>query len=176
MLRSPCNGVFTKYARPPGRGCLRTERLEVRMKEHSAGTAIRQPRWRVLSSTIAMALVVSAVFAASAGAQVNGARLGIGPTMPTTTTVGAKGLPVYISLTNLSEPTDGTLIIPADAITFTPSCGSLPGGAQPPCPTPDPGVFAVGAAGTGRAGTNCAGQAYTIAQTSPPTGEANVTG
>jgi LPXTG-motif cell wall-anchored protein len=123
-----------------------------------------------------MALVVSAVFAASAGAQVNGARLGIGPTMPTTTTVGAKGLPVFISLTNLSEPTDGTLIIPADAITFTPSCGSLPGGAQPPCPTPDAGVFAVGAAGTGRAGTNCAGQAYTIAQISATTGEVRFTG
>ncbi len=86
----------------------------------------------LFTATVAV-LGLTAVFAVSAGAQVNGARLAIGPTIPTSTTVGAKGVPVYISLTNLSEPTDGKLIIPPDSITFTPSCGSLPGGAVPPC-------------------------------------------
>src|SRR5947208_5898053 len=126
---------------------------------------------RSLGRAAVTALALSAVFAVSAGAQVNGARLAIGPTMPTSTTVGAKGVPVFVSLTNLSEPTDGKLIIPPDSITLTPSCGSLPGGAVPPCPNPDPGVFAVGATGTGRAGTNCAGLTYAISQTSVATGE-----
>ena len=146
------------------------------MNERKADSSDRLPRWRAVAAAVVTTLMLSAVSVASAGAQVNGARLGIGPTMPTTTTVGTKGVAVFISLTNLSEPTDGTLTIPADAITFTPSCGSLPGGAQPPCPTPDPGVFAVGAAGTGRAGSNCAGQSYAIAQISATTGEVKFTG
>src|SRR5260370_39796282 len=94
----------------------------------------------LVTATLAV-LGLSAVFVVSAGAQVNGARLAIGPTMPTSTTVGAKGVPVFISLTNLSEPTDGKLIIPPESITFTPSCGSLPGGALPPRPTPGPRGF-----------------------------------
>ena len=129
----------------------------------------------LVTATVAV-FALSAVFTVSAGAQVNGARLAIGPTMPTSTTVGAKGVPLFISLTNLSEPTDGKLIIPPDSITFTPSCGSLPGGAVPPCPTPDSGVFTVSPTGTGRAGTNCAGETYTISQTSPATGEVRLVG
>jgi hypothetical protein len=131
--------------------------------------------WRSTITATVVALLFSGMFVASAGAQVNGARLGIGPTMPTSTTVGAKGVAVYISLTNLSEPTDGKITIPPNAISFTPSCGSLPGGATPPCPNPDPGVFAVGATGTGRAGTNCAGLTYAIAP-SAATGEVKFTG
>src|SRR6266481_9026313 len=110
----------------------------------------------LFTATVAV-LGLSALLAVSAGAQVNGARLAIGPTMPTSTTVGR-------------------LIIPPDSITFTPSCGSLPGGAVPPCPNPDPGVFSVSPTGTGRAGTNCAGQAYSISQTSPATGEMRLIG
>jgi hypothetical protein len=91
-------------------------------------TAVRYPTWRSLAGATAATLLFSAMLVASAGAQVNGARLGIGPTMPTSTTVGAKGVGVFISLTNLSEPTDGKINIPKDAITFTPSCGALPGG------------------------------------------------
>src|SRR5882672_1360483 len=131
---------------------------------------------RSLVTAAVAALTFSGLFAVSAGAQVNGARLGIGPTMPTSTTVGAKGVGVFISLTNLSEPTDGKIVIPPDSITFTPSCGSLPGGAMPPCPTPDPGVFALSATGTGRAGTDCAGQTYAIAQSTAATGEVRFTG
>src|SRR5438445_6780292 len=94
----------------------------------------------LFTATLAV-LGLTAVFAVSAGAQVNGARLAIGPTIPTSTTVGAKGVPVYISLTNLSEPTDGKLIIPPDSITFTPSCGSPPAAALSPYPTTEPGAF-----------------------------------
>jgi LPXTG-motif cell wall-anchored protein len=129
----------------------------------------------LFAATVAV-LGLSALLAVSAGAQVNGARLGIGPTIPTSTTVGAKGVPVYISLTNLSEPTDGTLIIPPDSITFTPSCGSLPGGAVPPCPNPDPGVFSVSPTGIGRKNTNCDGKTYSISQISPATGEMRLIG
>jgi hypothetical protein len=140
-------------------------------------TAVQYPRWRSVATATVATLLFSATLVASAGAQpVNGARLAIGPTMPTSTTVGAKGVGVFISLTNLSEPTDGKISIPKDAITFTPSCGSLPGGAMPPCPNPDPGVFAVGATGTGRAGSDCAGQTYSIAPTSAATGEVKFTG
>src|SRR5882672_6427150 len=139
-------------------------------------TAVRYPKWRSLAGATAATLLFSAMLVASAGAQVNGARLGIGPTMPTSTTVGAKGVAVFISLTNLSEPTDGKINIPKDAITFTPSCGALPGGAMPPCPAPDPGVFALSATGTGRAGTDCAGQTYAIAQSTAATGEVRFTG
>src|SRR5438270_12031222 len=124
----------------------------------------------LFTATVAV-LGLSAVFVVSAGAQVNGARLAIGPTMPTSTTVGAKGVPVFISLTNLSEPTDGRLIIPPDSITFTPACGALPGGAVPPCPPPDPGAFSVGPTGTGRPGTNCAGNTYSAWQVTPATGD-----
>jgi hypothetical protein len=139
-------------------------------------TAVRYPGWRSLATATLATLLFSAAFVTSGGAQVNGARLGIGPTMPTSTTVGAKGVGVFISLTNLSEPTDGKIVIPQDSITFTPSCGSLPGGAMPPCPNPDPGVFALSATGTGRAGTDCAGQTYSIAPISAATGEVRFTG
>jgi hypothetical protein len=118
-----------------------------------------------------VALVVAGGgFVPSAVAQTNGARLGIGPDMPSSTTVGATNVGVYISLTNLSDPADGQLIIPANGLTFTPSCGTLPPGAVPPCPAPDLGVFAVGSTGTGRAGSDCAGQSYAITQDSAATG------
>jgi hypothetical protein len=115
-------------------------------------TAVRYPGWRSLATATLATLLFSAAFVTSGGAQVNGARLGIGPTMPTSTTVGAKGVGVFISLTNLS------------------------GGAMPPCPNPDPGVFALSATGTGRAGTDCAGQTYSIAPISAATGEVRFTG
>src|SRR5947207_3542168 len=89
----------------------------------------------LVTATVAV-FALSAVFAVSAGAQVNGARLAIGPTIPTSTNVGAKGVPLFISLTNLSEPTDGKPPIPPATITFHPTCGSLSGRAQRACPTP----------------------------------------
>jgi LPXTG-motif cell wall-anchored protein len=47
---------------------------------------------------------------------------------------------------------------------------------MPPCPAPDPGVFALSATGTGRVGTDCAGQTYAIAPISAATGEVRFTG
>jgi hypothetical protein len=147
------------------------------MARPSTGDRRRTIHWSTLFSGAAvLGVIISAAFFPSAGAQTNGARLGIGPDIPTTTTVGAKDVPLYISLTNLSDPADGTITIPQNGITFTPACGSLPNGAVPPCPTPDPGVFAVTATGTGRAGTNCAGATYSIVQDSAATGEVTFNG
>lgn len=123
-----------------------------------------------LVGALAAAVLLVSLAVVPVAAQTNGARLGIGPTMPTTTTVGAGNVAVSIALTNLSDPADGQLIIPANALTFTPSCGSLPPGAVPPCPTPDPGVFALSPTATGRAGSNCAGQTYSVAPASATTG------
>src|SRR2546421_488836 len=89
----------------------------------------------LFTATVAV-LGLTAVFAVSAGAQVNGARLAIGPTIPTSTTVGAKGVPVYISLTNLSEPTDGKLIIPLYLAARR--ARALGGGRLPPGTQPSP--------------------------------------
>lgn len=133
-------------------------------------------RRNILLGLAAALLVAATAFVPSATAQTNGARLGIGPDMPTTSTVGATNVPVYIALTNLSDPADGNLLIPANAITLTPSCGSLPAGAAPPCPTPDPGVFSMSPTGTGRSGSDCAGQTYTITQNSAATGEVTFDG
>lgn len=138
--------------------------------QHRTGRACRK-----LAGVFA-ALLVTPLAAVPANAQTNGARLGIGPDFPTTTSVGATNVGVYVALTNLSDPADGTLLIPANALTLTPSCGALPPGAVPPCPAPDPGVFQVGATGTGRAGSNCAGQTYTITQASAATGEVRFNG
>src|SRR5579862_3499139 len=136
------------------------------------GRTFRSLRRHPLISGMVLALILaSAGFLPSALGQTNGARLGIGPDMPSTTTVGATNVAVYVALTNLSDPADGELIIPANSLTFTPSCGWLPAGAVPPCPVPDPGVFAVGSTGAGRAGSDCAGQSYAINQDSAKTGE-----
>src|SRR5438034_5978416 len=128
----------------------------------------------LFAATVAV-LGLSAVFAVSAGAQVNGARLAIGPTMPTSTTVGAKGVPVFISLTNLSEPTDGRLIIPADSITFTPPCASLPVGRGPPSPLPTPGSSWWGRPGRGRPGRTLGANPNPIPWPSPPPGQLSST-
>lgn len=131
-------------------------------------------RRRLLVGLAAFA-VVSAGFVPAAGAQTTGAKLAIVSGMPATTTVGATGVGAFLSFTNRSDPSEGAVTIPANAIAFTPSCGVLPT-AGPTCPTPDLGVFALSATASGRSGTDCAGQAFTITQKSATTGEVTFTG
>ena len=124
--------------------------------------------------TATLLAIVLAIPAARAG---TGASLSVRPDFPPTVTVGQRGIPVDVVIQNTSQHDQGPVTIAPGALTLTPSCGSLPGGAAEPCPTPDPGVFALGGTGTGQAGTSCAGAVYSIVPTGVTgTGEVQFSG
>ena len=74
-----------------------------------------------------------------------------------------------LTLTNNSNGTNLTESVTATGIFLTPSCIAGIG----ICSTPDPGVFAIGATGTGSLA--CAGQTFNIVETNPATGEVEFT-
>jgi hypothetical protein len=90
-----------------------------------------------------------------------------GPTFPASVNVGATNQPGSLTITNTST---GGASVQVQTISLNPSCKST---LASPCPAGqgDPGVFALSATGTGRAGTACAGTVFTI---SAPDAEGNV--
>lgn len=126
----------------------------------------------------ALAVVTLGGVVPASGQASNGAALGIGPSWPITATVGTTNALVFIKLVNVSDPGDGKITIPPNAITLTPACGALPAGANPPCPASaaDPGVFGLAATATGASGSECAGQVYTITPSDASTGEVRFLG
>lgn len=154
------------------------------MAKHQAAECLGRDLRRRLAAATAILVVATLGTVAlggvlpAAGQSVNGAALGIGPTFPITATVGSKNVLAFVKLINVSDPQDGRIIIPANAITLTPACGVLPTGATPPCPASaaDPGVFGLSSVANGAPGTQCAGQVYTISPADPATGEVRFLG
>ena len=110
-----------------------------------------------------MALLGSAIFMGSAHGQTNtGAGLAVRPDFPPAVTVGQKAVAVDVVIQNTSQHAQGKVTLAPGAIRSLPSCGSFRKVVEP-CPNPDAGVFATSASGTGRAATNCAGAAFSIA-------------
>ncbi|HEX3824690.1 MAG TPA: Ig-like domain repeat protein [Mycobacteriales bacterium] len=93
---------------------------------------------------------------------------------PSTMAVGATGLAGQLTIANNSTSPEGTSTVTLTAIDLVPSCGSTtaPGGV---CQSADPGVFQVGAAGTGEAGTGCPGTTFTTSIVDSTTGEVSFT-
>lgn len=148
------------------------------MGNHGTAAGRRGRRRRGLAWVFGLGVLASALVMPAATAQQNGgARLDGGPEFPTAgVKVGDKGVPVDFLVRNDSSHSFGKVTIAANTITLTLSCGTFTPGATEPCSNPDPGVFATGATGTGRAGTNCAGQTYSIVPVPGPTGEVQFNG
>lgn len=151
-------------------------------KHQAAGDLGRDLKRRLAAAaavlmTATLTVALGGVLPAS-GQSVNGAALGIGPTFPITATVGSKNVLAFVKLINVSDPQDGKITIPANAITLTPACGVLPSGATPPCPASaaDPGVFGLSSVANGAPGSQCAGRVYTISPADPATGEVRFLG
>ncbi len=96
-----------------------------------------------------------------------GIGVGVAPDFPATVTVGQTAVPVGLELTNSSTADVGTTTV--DTIFLTPQCGDL----NVPCTTPDPGVFAVSATGTGALA--CSGINFTITEVDAATGKVQFT-
>ena len=76
-----------------------------------------------------------------------------------TVTVGQTNVPASLTITNLSTAPDATGTVTLTTVDFNPSC---PDNTISPCTTPDLAVFSVSPTATGRAGTGCAGQLFTV--------------
>jgi len=98
-----------------------------------------------------------------------GTGLGVTPNFSTPVNVGDTAVPVSIVVTNNSTSDEGNVTI--SNFTLIPSCGDN----NPGCTTPDPDVFAVSANGTGKIGSSCAGDNFTIAEIDAATGKVQFT-
>ncbi|MEA2702440.1 MAG: large repetitive protein [Actinomycetota bacterium] len=86
--------------------------------------------------------------------------LALGTTSAGSLTVGDTNVPTSIHVTNNSTDAQAAGAVTLSEISLWPSCKvEMAAGS---CPTPDPGVFALSATGTGKAGSACAGQTFTI--------------
>jgi hypothetical protein len=103
------------------------------------------------------------------------------PTYQTPVTVGDTNQPASIEIANLSDAPNDVNPMTLGAVHVTLSCGvhfneGPPGPASAPnCPQPQPGVFALSATGTGRAGSACPGTTFAIALIHAPTGKVGLT-
>lgn len=117
---------------------------------------------RIIGCALTLGLLPTGfLFAPPAVAAVSGAGLAVSPRWPTSVVVGATGVPVQLAIQNTSTSDQGSVTIASGGASLTPSCGTLTSPANA-CSVPDVGVFAPSATGTGAAGTDCAGDTFTI--------------
>lgn len=117
---------------------------------------------RLFSCALMLGLLpLGALLATPAAAANAGAGLSVLPLWPSTVVVGATGVPVEVSIQNASTTDQGAVTIASGGARLTPSCATLndPGN---DCGAPDLGVFAPSSSGMGAAGTDCAGDAFSI--------------
>ena len=111
------------------------------------------------------AVVVVATLATSVVFTVEMAHANVGistsMTAPSAVAVGQTGLPASLTAINTNTPPQNTETNALTTIRLAPTCASLPM-APNPCPSPELGVFALGATGSGAAGTACAGMTFNI--------------
>jgi len=99
-----------------------------------------------------------------------GVGLGIIPNFPSTVVVGQSNVSGSLTITNLSNGPEATGNVTLSQILLVPSCGTFSPSPQCPAAGADPGVFAISATGTGRAGTACAGTTFTVVTNTASTG------
>ncbi len=123
-------------------------------------------RWMV--RTVCGALTMFAVLCA--GASSAWAGIGFSPTINipqpnAAVTVGQTNLPSQVRFVNISDSPQDTQTLTLSSITVVPACrvNSFVGS---DCPQPDPGVIAIDTTATGRAGTACAGNTFTVSNIS----------
>jgi hypothetical protein len=127
------------------------------------------------AATLACWLLVPATAEAGAG-------IGFTPTFPHDVTVGARGVPAGIDLSNDSDSGEGSMTVcalgdcpelgpsGAGSITLVPSCGVFDTTVSCPPAGADPGVFRISSTPTGRVGSACAGQVFDVTQIDALTG------
>ncbi len=100
-----------------------------------------------------------------------GVGFAVTPTFPPTVSVGERGLPATLQITNSSSPPDNVNPVTIDNITLVPSCGSgtFTGNGDCTAADADPGVFRLSTTGFGEPGTACAGQTFAISTVSGST-------
>ena len=109
----------------------------------------------VVVATLATSLVVT-VEGAHAAAGINGSLAA-----PTPVFVGQSGLPASLTAINTNSPPQQTETNTWTTIRVAPTCAAAPA-APNPCPSPELGVFALSATGSGATGTACAGMTFNI--------------
>ena len=82
-------------------------------------------------------------------------------TLPSATAIGQQNAPGSVSVSNQNTSPNHTESNVVTSMQLALSCGAA-GTAGNPCPTPDPGVFAVDSPASGAAGTSCAGSSFTV--------------
>jgi hypothetical protein len=128
-----------------------------------------------------VALPVLGALAGSPGGALASSGISGIPTYQTPVTVGDTNQPASIDIANLSTAPNDVNPMTLGEVHVTLSCGvhfneGPPGPASSPnCPQPQPGVFALSATGTGRAGSACAGTTFAIALIDAPTGKVGFT-
>ena len=111
-------------------------------------------RFSVRLLVLAAVLVVVPALPASAAVS-----LSMQTSSPATYTVGDTGVPATLHVTNNSNGAQAAGTVTLSQISLWPSCGAQQ---HTSCPTPDLGVVALSATGSGVAGSACAGQTFTI--------------
>ena len=111
-------------------------------------------RFSVKLLVLAAVLVVVPALPASAAVS-----LSMQTNSPATFTVGDTGVPATLTITNNSNGAQAAGTVTLSQISLWPSCGAEQ---HTSCPTPDLGVVALSATGSGMAGSACAGQTFTI--------------
>ena len=107
-----------------------------------------------LATSLLLLLVVPTAASAGVG-------IGTSMTLPSATAIGQQGLAGSFSVTNVNTPPNNTESNVVNSMRLALSCGAA-GTAGNPCPTPDPGVYAVDSPASGAAGTSCAGSSFTV--------------
>jgi len=140
-------------------------------RKTTLSSVIRGPVKRALPASLALlGLLAFAPAIAQAGVIASA-----GPTFPTPVTVGQTGLAASITLENRNtspNENDTNTICnaaevsppcadPEEGIVLTPTCKQVASG-QCTAAGADPGVFALSATGTGRAGSDCSGMVFDI--------------
>jgi PKD repeat protein len=116
----------------------------------------RRPGARHLVGIAVCLVVLGGAAPAWAGVAVTAA-----PGFPSSARVGQTGVPVTLTLSNVSTPPESGGNVVVSSITLVPSCGSLSFG-DCPAANVDPGVFNVSPTGVGEAGTACAGMTFSL--------------
>jgi hypothetical protein len=136
--------------------------MMLRRHRYKSGT------WLVASSVVVSLFGISPLMVPPALAQ---AGLGVVLDLPRHMTVGQAGLPGSLAISNANTPPlDGAANGVVD-ITLIPSCEAPSPGRGCIPESGDPGVWAVDSPAIGRAGTACAGVAFTVAVRDPATGQ-----
>ncbi len=135
---------------------------------------------RAVQGLVALVVAVVPFVVTMPSAFAGGVGFGVTPSLTAsgTATVGQTGVPGVIQVANTSFGTpEDTENVTINSLFLVPSCGTTAfvGNGDCPAAEADPGVFQLGATGTGEASTACAGQTFIITVVDPSTGQVSFT-